>query len=233
MKELIRRVINRAGFDIVRYPDPVAPKINVVDLVLEHVASLRRDFFFIQIGANDGLSADPIHAYVRKYHWRGILVEPHPVTFQKLVDNYAGEKQLIFENAAIAHEDGFVSLFTVEDSAQASWSNGSASLRKSHVTRIFGKNTPINEIQVPALSVSSLLLKHAVSKIDLLQIDAEGFDYEIIKMFNFKNIKPTVINLEHCHMSGPERRECWRYLADWGYSLMTGGWDTLAFLERP
>jgi FkbM family methyltransferase len=231
MKQMIKSLLNRAGFDIVRYPDPVTPKIDVLDLVLKHVASLTPDFFFIQIGANDGVSSDPIRKYILNFHWRGILIEPQPDIFRQLVANYEGETQLILENVAIAAEDGIVSLFTVDDPARAPWVHGTTSLQKSHVTRTFGKSVRIKELKVPALSVSSLLTKHAVSRIDLLQIDAEGFDYDIIRMFDFNRVKPTIINFEYCNIPGPKRRECWRYLADWGYRLVTGPMDTLALLE--
>jgi hypothetical protein len=82
MKQMIRSFLNRIGYDIVRFPDPVSPKIDVLDLVLKHVASLTPDFFFIQIGANNGMTGDPIRKYILKYHWRGILVEPQPDIFQ-------------------------------------------------------------------------------------------------------------------------------------------------------
>src|SRR5262245_33603946 len=117
MKRMIKSLLNRVGVDIVRYPDPVTPKIDVLDLVLKHVASRAPNFFFIQIGANDGVTSDPIRKYILNYHWRGILVEPQPDIFRALVANYDGETQLIFENVAIAPEDGIVSLFSADDPA--------------------------------------------------------------------------------------------------------------------
>ncbi len=60
MKQMIKRLLNRVGFDIVRYPDFVTPKIDVLDLVLRHVAALAPDLFFIRIGANDGVMGDSI-----------------------------------------------------------------------------------------------------------------------------------------------------------------------------
>lgn len=233
MKSMMKSLLNRVGFDIIRHPDPVAPKIDVLDLVLKHVASRTPDFFFLQIGANDGVMGDPIRKYILKYHWRGLLVEPQPDIFRKLVANYEGEPQLIFENAAIAPEDGVVSLFAVDDPEAPAWILGASSLRRDHLAKGVGKNACIKELRVPALSVPNLLTKHAVSKIDLLQIDAEGFDYEIIRMFDFNKVKPTIINYEYSSIPGPRRRESWRYLADRGYRLIaTNSMDTLAFLEE-
>jgi FkbM family methyltransferase len=232
MKQMIKDTLNRLGYDIVRYPDPVTPKIDVFDLVVNQVASMTPDFFFIQIGANDGILEDPIRDYIMKYHWRGVLIEPLPDMFRELVANYTGETQLIFENAAIATEDGAISLFTLDDPTRDISANRFTSLLKGHLVRSFGKDAPIKELKVPALSLASLFSKHEISKVDLLQIDAEGFDYDIIKMFDFNRVKPTIIHFEHFNMSGSRRRETWKYLASLGYSLMKTSWlDTLAFLQ--
>ena len=55
------------------------------------------NLFFLQIGANDGVSDDPINALVRKYNWSGILVEPGSEAFIDLQNNYKDYKdKLIF-----------------------------------------------------------------------------------------------------------------------------------------
>lgn len=64
------------------------------------------DFFFIQIGANDGKRDDHLRPLILKYHLRGLLVEPLPDVFVELKNNYTSEKQLKFVNAAIAKKDG-------------------------------------------------------------------------------------------------------------------------------
>jgi hypothetical protein len=48
----------------------------------------KRPFFFIQIGAFDGQTSDPIHSWIRKERWQGIFVEPQPEPFQALRKNY-------------------------------------------------------------------------------------------------------------------------------------------------
>ena len=42
------------------------------------------NFFFVQVGANDGVNHDPIFHHVRKYNWKGLLIEPIPDIFEKL-----------------------------------------------------------------------------------------------------------------------------------------------------
>jgi len=52
------------------------------------------DFFFIQVGAYDGVTGDPICGYIRRYGWRGILLEPQRDVFLLLQKNYRDQPQL-------------------------------------------------------------------------------------------------------------------------------------------
>ena len=38
---------------------------------------------FVQIGSNDGIKNDPLHRYIKKNNWKGILVEPDKANFIK------------------------------------------------------------------------------------------------------------------------------------------------------
>ena len=55
--------------------------------IVTNYTSKKDDFFFIQIGSNDGKYDNPIHEYVIKFKWSGILVEPNINCFNKLVKN--------------------------------------------------------------------------------------------------------------------------------------------------
>ena len=62
----------------------------------------------------------------------------------------------------------------------------------------------------------ALLAKHGVSRVDLLQIDTEGYDFEIIRMFDHAGVRPAVVRFEHLYLSGKERSSCspsWRSVA--------------------
>ena len=89
------------------------------------------DFFFVQIGAHDGVHYDPIRPFVEKYHWRGLLVEPQPEVYQRLVANYASEPQLMFAKAAVAPQNGKATLYTFKKSP------GSRPLTSSANVRLF------------------------------------------------------------------------------------------------
>ena len=41
--------------------------------------------------------------------------------------------------------------------------------------------------------------KHRVSRVDLLQVDCEGYEYEILKMFDLQRFNPSLVNYESVH----------------------------------
>ena len=83
--------------------------------IVDAYAERNADFFFIQVGANDGVRNDPIGPKVKKYGWHGVLIEPQPDLFEKLKENYRGYGGLHFENAAVSSVPGIVSLHKVKD----------------------------------------------------------------------------------------------------------------------
>src|SRR5579859_5236379 len=57
--------------------------------------------FVVQIGANDGITSDPVFDFIKRYRWSGLLVEPLPDIFARLRDNYREARNVILVNSAI------------------------------------------------------------------------------------------------------------------------------------
>jgi len=218
-------------------PPSKAPLLNVLSLVVEDY--LRRkvergdsDFFFVQIGANDGISVDPMRPYILKHHWRGILVEPHPAAFARLVENYRAEPQLAFENAAIAEHDGVTFLYSPKHRAGIGDLTLTSSFDRAavaHISRQYG--TVVEELSLPALSIQSLLAKHSVRSIDLVQIDAEGFDDRIVAMFLRSDVLPAIFHFETGSLPPERYRTCLDLLAEFDYRIVTVGLDAVAYRQ--
>ncbi len=237
-KWFIQKALMSRGYMIRKIEHTTIAPIDVFDLVLRDRMSRVSDFFFLQIGANDGVSFDPIHPYVREFHWRGILVEPVPYLFQRLKANYSGEPQLRFEQAAVAEQEGEITFYAIRDASNLPADiRGLGSLSRdvilAHRAVLPNIESLIEEIKVPAITVMGLIAKHGVEKLDLLQIDTEGYDYEVIKMIDFSLIKPAIVHFEHVHLSSMEWRDACALLASHGYRLAQVGLDTVAYLQFP
>ena len=89
----------------------------------------------------------------------------------------------------------------------------------------------VEELIVPTISIQSLLSKHQVNRVDLLQIDTEGYDFEIIKMFDYTKVKPTIIHFESAWLGVNEGVQCFKFLNNLGYRVLTIGIDTIAYIQ--
>jgi FkbM family methyltransferase len=226
----IQTIANRFGYRIEKLADENDDCIDVFDLVIGRLMIEQPDIFFLQIGANDGVTGDPIRKYIIKFHWRGVLIEPQPKVFTKLVENYKSEPQLLFENAAIAKCGGFVKLYTTGENGVESVN---ATLNQDILRKRAGFKVPIQELTIPAMSIPTLISKHGIKRVDLVQIDTEGYDFEIIKMIADAQLRPAVIHFEHTYLSREERRQCFSFLRERGYRLTKESIDTVAYLPPP
>jgi hypothetical protein len=76
-----------------------------------------------------------------------------------------------------------------------------------------------------------LLAETGLRHVDLLQIDVEGWDYEILKMVDFTRMKPAIINYEHAHLNPDDWDAAVGLLVRNGYRVGIGQYDTVAYLD--
>jgi FkbM family methyltransferase len=238
--KVIHRFLKRCGWELSRVPKPLAYNYHAklrfpLGAALAYCKLTRPDFFFIQVGANDGCQEDPIFPFVERFGLRGLLLEPQPDLFKRLQQTYAHRDDVILVNAAIAAQDGKVGLHRVRaDAGQEDWVSGIASFRKesllTHRAALPQIETLIETIEVESISPESLKRAHGIKRFDLLQIDTEGFDYEVIKLFDIENNRPAVLHFEHRHLARAEWEECIAKLVRLGYLVSYTFEDTLACL---
>ena len=66
----------------------------------------------------------------------------------------------------------------------------------------------IEKVAVRCENFEYILDKYEISKLDLLQIDAEGYDFELLKIFPFTKVVPKIIHFEHIHLTQIDRNAC-------------------------
>ena len=199
-------------------------------------------FFFIQVGANDGMTGDNLRVFIEKYNWLGIFVEPVPYVFKRLKKNYNDFSNLMFENSAISNETGFAKFFSIaeKDLANNNLFENFSNYRLDQLSS-FDKDTLmkhsymhpdfeklIKEINIPTLTLSDLIKKYNVKKIDLLQLDTEGFDFEILKSIDFESVSPAILIFEHQHMRLCDYKAILKKIKKGGYTSYKYNWDTVS-----
>ncbi|MDX2248175.1 MAG: FkbM family methyltransferase [Bacteroidia bacterium] len=217
----------------------------------QYSKDLKGDFTVIQVGANDGINNDPIHKFVRRDKWKGVLLEPQKDIFENSLQKlYRRNSEIVTLNAALGESDGIAHLYKIGFS-NSRWATGLASFEKQVLVDAFASGyvkrkadeenisvppNPEDQIQieeVPVICPKTLMAKYRIEKIDLLQIDTEGFDYRIIQIFRVSETKPRVIIYENIHLSAPDREACVQHLRENGYRVKVKGANTLAMRNPP
>jgi FkbM family methyltransferase len=241
LRAMVTSGLARLDLQLRRLPAPLTRQREAeLRLKLEHAIALHlvendpRDFFFIQVGAYDGVANDPLHDLVVRFKWRGILLEPQKEAFAALAENYRDQPQLILCNAAVAAESGARTLYKVRggDPGLPAWAPQIASFRRDTVVRHRDVIPDIEERleteEVECVRFDDLLAPFPGQAVDLLQIDAEGNDFEIIKLFHQGGRRARILHFEHKHLSRREHAECVAFLIDHGYAVGLDGGDSIA-----
>jgi FkbM family methyltransferase len=210
-------------------------------LTVTWVLALRagRPLTFVQIGSNDGVIHDPLHEVVRTCGWSGVLVEPLPAMYQRLVANYAGVPGLAFENAAVGTVDGTSTLYTVDPRpGDPYWVDQVASFDRdtirSHTDLIAGVRDRIIEVPVASLTLPTLVSRHGLTAIDVLHVDVEGYDFEVLKQIEFSSSwAPRFIIYEREHFDRRTDQAARQLLRAAGYRLVDIWPDQFAFRAPP
>ena len=70
-------------------------------------------------------------------------------------------------------------------------------------------------------------------QLDVLQIDTEGADAKILRLFPFNSSRPAIVHWEIKHLSKKEREDCLDRLSNHGYRFASSGTeDMLAVLSH-
>jgi FkbM family methyltransferase len=179
------------------------------------------------------VSNDPVFPFIRDHGWRGLMVEPLPHAFALLKENMRPYPGVVPVLAALSDADGERPLFTVNVQE--------ASFEKSHQFSSFSREVIekqtqfepeiaklIEQTMVPTLSWTSLLARTDGANVDVLQIDAEGYDAEIIRMIDFQQFRPKLIQYEHCNLNKVDQEDVAQRLIALGYKLAMTPLDVVA-----
>jgi len=162
------------------------------DLNVINFYNNKKDGFFIEIGANDGIKISNTYLLEKQYNWKGICCEPNPSEFKKLLINRPNS---ICFNEAVYNQSGLTVTFDIaNDNNLLSGISEYIIKNKSEVDN----NKTV--IEVKTLSLLDILVKaNAPTFIDYISIDTEGCEFEILKNFDFKKYTFGLIDVEHAY----------------------------------
>jgi FkbM family methyltransferase len=253
--------LRRAGWDVRRIKtDPlfwvatVATRVDEFDIALLCLLRSQAEVSIVQVGANDGSVADPLYQTVTEYphKTRILLVEPQESLTPLLSSAYEGHPGATISNHAVG-EPGLLHLYAVDPDCwddcvrYKDWPvyrapTGITSASRDHVVRWVRANyrgprsvdDVVVRLEVPSLPLPDLLVAADFGgRVDVLQVDVEGFDDEVIYGARLESLRPTLVAFEHLHLSRPRLEDLVRHLSDLNYRLAIGEENVLAVLAEP
>jgi FkbM family methyltransferase len=243
MKRLLRAMLGMAGYRIegIRYTprqfydSAVARTLMFDDVVCRHMFEVGPELTFVQIGAYDGVSTDPLRKYIERCGWSGVMLEPQPLPANQLRALYRHNPKIVILEAALDSERRTRRLYTIESDAVPKWAGGIASFDRSHILKqhdlIEGLEGMVRELQVNCVVFDDILNYLPKNRLDLLQIDVEGADGHILSLFPFHRLKPAIIHWEIKNMTRVQQEEALERVIAHGYQVARSGEeDALAVL---
>lgn len=178
----------------------------------------KRNGFFVEFGATNGLELSNTYLLEKDFGWTGILAEPAKIWHDDLKKNRTAAIDL----DCVWRETGKKLDFTSSASAEFSTITHFAGKDAHAQVRIGGDAYEVNTV-----SLSDLLVRHnAPRNIDYLSIDTEGSEFHILEAFDFNRHRISVITCEHNF--SPQREKIHQLLVRNGFLRVFEGfsrWD--------
>ena len=181
------------------YPPIKSFSLNEIDINLNKIFKNKKNGFYVELGANDGITQSNTFFFEKYLNWTGILIEPFVDNFNKCKVNRSPQNR--FVNAACVSNSFnsdtmplmYSNLMTIGLKGESDILNREMHA-KSGSKFINDKNFVFN---APARTLTSILEEYEAPKmIDLLSLDVEGAELEVLKGLDHSKYRFSFICVE-------------------------------------
>jgi len=156
----------------------------------------KRNGFFLEIGAGDGICISNTYLLEKRYGWKGILVEPTKA-FGQLVKNRPNST---CDNSCVAGKKKIVTIVELEALRTNTVVDGSKYYKGNTLGSKVMENVDVHDDKNPVyghdafrraykketIALQDLLKKYNAPRIiDYFSLDVEGYEWEMLKNFPF------------------------------------------------
>ena len=178
------------------------------DLLVLAVLNFKRNGFFVEFGAADGLHLSNTYLLEKEFGWTGILAEPARIWHSKIPQN---RPETILEKRCVWVESGKELEFWETKNPELSTLANSENTDEHAQARLGAEH-----YLVPTISLVDLLEKYSAPlNPDYLSIDTEGTEFQILESFDFTKYQFKVITCEHNYSQ--DRKKVFGLLTSQGY----------------
>ena len=177
--------------------------LNGLDRRLLAVIKPKLGGYYVELGANDGLSQSNTYKLQKAYGWNGLLIEPSPAKFSECVRNRSFGNRPFFSCCACVSEAYSLPFVEIEDSNLMSVCKGlevsdqDASDHADLGSQFLGDRRLRIRYGALARTLTSVLADaSAPFEFDLLSLDVEGNELAVLRGLDFSIYKPKWILVE-------------------------------------
>lgn len=159
------------------------------DLFVLSELEFKKNGFFVEFGATDGILLSNTYLLEKEFNWTGILAEPAKCWH----DDLSANRSASIETRCVWTNSGSTIDFNEVDLAGLSTISSFSSVDFHRDARKVGKT-----YEVETISLNDLLEKYSAPRqIDYLSIDTEGSEFEILNALDLNKYQFNVITCEH------------------------------------
>jgi FkbM family methyltransferase len=155
-----------------------------------------RNGFFVEAGANDGLAQSNTYWFEQFRGWRGLLIEAVPEKAAACRRNRP--RAITVQSALVGSKD--VRSIRINAAELMAFIPGGLDEEeeKLHIAAAMAvqKLSRIDQIEVPARTLSDILDENGSPHVDLFSLDVEGFEIEVLKGLDLGRHRPVHILVE-------------------------------------
>ena len=165
------------------------------DLWVLDTLNHKKNGFFIEIGAYDGITYSNTYLLENNYNWSGICIEPNPFVYPHLKNN----RNCICLKELLFSEENIVQKFQCANEVSCVENENNALEMDDEFMELMKKNNVRDDIiEMKTNTLLNVVRNNNVPKIiDYISCDTEGTELEIIKNFPFNEYLVKTITIEH------------------------------------
>jgi FkbM family methyltransferase len=228
--------LGKRGLQIRKVPFHMEEEIDLRGLLAREIEkSTGRPLRVIQIGANDGVTDDPIRENVLRRRWELLAVEPLLRPFGKLKVNYASADHVRVLNAAAGEHAGEGKMYCIRPLPGMPETDVLSSFDRSVLLHHW-RNQPDLESRIEEVAVRVMTVEQLVAEAgwtpELLQVDVEGLDARIILSAFRAGVFPEIVAFEWSHLDAKQMWACRCALIEHGYKWLLCKGDVVAVRKK-